>query len=381
MLSLIAVALLATLVCGVLIGGEIRRADGRLDDARERRAHAERMERAASRIEVTGWRVWRNEGDFRLDAASALEALALLNQALEFYRERARTAGPPEAAVVREALTLLEEVPALVVAARRPARNSPAVTEALERFPEFAERQERVHTEWLEVNHREIQHHERTLARWTRAAAAALALVISALVLLIGALLARGARQRRELISELRRQATTDDLTGLHNRAEFHRRLDIAAARAAEGGESLALVMIDVDHFKLVNDLHGHVVGDRALAEIARRLSAVARSGDCLARVGGEEFAWILCGADRAETALAAERARRAVGSAPIDVAGVLTVSVGVAELALSTDVALLYRRADMALYRAKRRGRDRVVFHGADPAPAPPLERSAVGA
>ena len=133
-----------------------------------------------------------------------------------------------------------------------------------------------------------------------------------------------------EANARLAQLAMSDPLTGLANHRTFHSALAAEAERARRHRRRLALAVIDVDHFKAVNDLHGHMAGDRVLVEVARRLSAASRSGDILARVGGEEFAWIIPEADIEGALAVADRARCAVGdtahrraSAPV------TVSIG----------------------------------------------------
>ncbi len=170
------------------------------------------------------------------------------------------------------------------------------------------------------------------------------------------------ARLRYE--RELERLATTDPLTGLANHRAFHERLGAEAARSRRHGRPLSLVILDIDHFKLVNDLHGHPSGDRALREVAGRLRRLARADELLARVGGEEFAWLLPDSDATGALAAAERARIAIRETPVEPAGTLTLSAGVCDLAHAADVTELYRRADEALYLAKRGGRDRSVCH-----------------
>jgi len=162
---------------------------------------------------------------------------------------------------------------------------------------------------------------------------------------------------------ELVTRATIDHLTGLPNARAFHERLEAEIRRARREGAPLSLVLMDVDHFKRVNDGHGHEAGDLVLAEVARRLAAIARTGEMVARVGGEEFAWILPGADGRGAFAAADRGRAAVEAVPVAPAGRITVSAGVCELGTGTDTAAaLFRGADGALYAAKARGRNRCV-------------------
>ena len=120
---------------------------------------------------------------------------------------------------------------------------------------------------------------------------------------------------------------------------------------AAATARRLSLAILDLDHFKHVNDTYGHPVGDRVLAEIGRRLRSLTRLGEHIARVGGEEFAWILPGTDGAGAHAAGERARRAVEREPFAHIGHLTVSVGVCELGDGADADELHRLADVALY------------------------------
>jgi diguanylate cyclase (GGDEF)-like protein len=166
-------------------------------------------------------------------------------------------------------------------------------------------------------------------------------------------------------VEELRRRAAEDPLTGLPNRRAFEEALAREVARARRSGAALGLVTLDVDHFKRVNDVHGHAAGDSVLRVVARRMASVAREGDLVARIGGEEFAAVLPGADLDATAEAAERIRAKVGEASVDVSSAklaVTVSAGAAVLAPGEDGAALQARADARLYDAKRTGRDRVA-------------------
>lgn len=157
------------------------------------------------------------------------------------------------------------------------------------------------------------------------------------------------------------RLAFTDALTGLANRHRFEAVLDQELLRAERNGQRLALLLVDADHFKAVNDAHGHAVGDRVLAELGRVIDGCARRTDCAARIGGEEFALLLIEADRDGAMQVAERLRRAVEAELRSPA--VTVSVGVAaHVPGSGTVKVLRERADEALYAAKNAGRNRVI-------------------
>lgn len=169
--------------------------------------------------------------------------------------------------------------------------------------------------------------------------------------------------------AELALQALTDPLTGLANRRAFAERFDSEVAAARELSGPLSVIMLDLDHFKLVNDRHGHGVGDTVLRELARRMTAGRRDEDLVARIGGEEFAVILPGAGRSVARAVAEQIRAAVRECEFPVAGTCTISCGVAHWEAGDDPAALMRRADANLYRAKVEGRDRVIAEGDPPA------------
>lgn len=164
--------------------------------------------------------------------------------------------------------------------------------------------------------------------------------------------------------------ALRDGLTQLYNKKYFADRLDSEFAYAQRHRSPLSLVLFDIDHFKRINDTHGHLAGDYALAELARVVSETVRQEDIFARYGGEEFAVICRGTDLPGAKTFGERIRRRVESQPFVYDGnrlQITVSVGVAELPKSgmNDPNELVGAADDALYQAKKQGRNRVVFAG----------------
>lgn len=177
----------------------------------------------------------------------------------------------------------------------------------------------------------------------------------------------RYAVKLAETLEALRQLATHDQLTGLLNRREFDRILQEEEPRAMRFGHALALVIVDVDHFKAINDTHGHPIGDAVLREIAQRLAATVRSVDRVVRIGGEEFGLILVESDRAAALHVAQRACAAVRETPVRVGDALalpvTVSAGAAALPQDArTLAALIAAADKAVYAAKAAGRDRAV-------------------
>jgi diguanylate cyclase (GGDEF)-like protein len=173
----------------------------------------------------------------------------------------------------------------------------------------------------------------------------------------------------RLMQAELSRVANTDALTGLPNRREVRRRFQEEASRAARHGHSFAFVLFDVDHFKQVNDEHGHGVGDTVLQGIANVLAGAKRNEDVLGRIGGEEFLVVLAQQTREGAAEAAERFREALRSTE------LAAGSKALRMTLSGGVALypddgahwdaLFAAADRRLYAAKRGGRDRIETSG----------------
>ena len=166
-----------------------------------------------------------------------------------------------------------------------------------------------------------------------------------------------------------RRLASIDSLTGLTNRRRFLELASQELVRARRYGTPLALVIADLDHFKLINDEHGHSVGDQALAHAARVLAGGIRDVDTISRYGGEEFAILLPMTDAGGAAEVAERCTRRLADTPLIADGIgairITASMGVAGCVGGDCGSLdeLLRTADAALYRAKQAGRDRVVL------------------
>jgi diguanylate cyclase (GGDEF)-like protein len=163
----------------------------------------------------------------------------------------------------------------------------------------------------------------------------------------------------------LHRVAVTDPLTGAYNREFLMQRLPAEIEVANDRELALSVAMVDVDHFKLVNDQHGHGVGDIVLAEVARRLRAAIRGGDVLVRYGGEEFLTILPRADAGRAWEVGERMRQRVCERAFEVGDgvtlLLRISIGIAQWRLGQDMPSLIERADTALYEAKKAGRNRV--------------------
>jgi two-component system, cell cycle response regulator len=164
----------------------------------------------------------------------------------------------------------------------------------------------------------------------------------------------------------LRKQATYDYLTGLRNREAILDELHRECERSSRAGLPMGAVMIDIDHFKRVNDLYGHTIGDKVLSEVARRMASMARTYEAIGRYGGEEFLIVLSGCDAIGAGKMAERVRCAVAAEDYNVQGVkipITVSVGVASSCTCAESSpqQLIEMADTAMYRAKLAGRNRV--------------------
>lgn len=181
----------------------------------------------------------------------------------------------------------------------------------------------------------------------------------------------RYAVELRQSVTNTLALAVTDELTGLYNRRYFDRHLTLMLDKAREQDRDMAVMLIDMDFFKSVNDTHGHDIGDAVLKEFAVRLRRNIRGVDLACRFGGEEFVVLMPDTDYRQAQNVAERVRTAVAERAFEVGMAtplaVTVSVGVALNESDADTPeMILKRADVALYRAKREGRNRVVFDAA---------------
>ena len=181
----------------------------------------------------------------------------------------------------------------------------------------------------------------------------------------------RYGQELRQSVNNTMAMAVTDELTGLYNRRYFERHLHVMLSKAQEQERDLALMILDIDHFKAVNDSHGHNIGDAVLREFSARLRRNIRGVDLACRFGGEEFVVLMPDTDFAQADAVAERVRHSIGEKSFDVGTPrplsVTVSVGVSLNDSRADTPeSMVKRADVALYRAKREGRNRVIFDAA---------------
>ncbi|MFY0663509.1 MAG: diguanylate cyclase [Natronospirillum sp.] len=174
-------------------------------------------------------------------------------------------------------------------------------------------------------------------------------------------------RQRERVESRLRYQAEKDALTGLDNRYQFHQRIEEDFAKARETDTPLSVMMLDIDHFKQINDTHGHIAGDRVLQGIARLCQEEIRASDLVCRYGGEEFAFVLLHTSIEVAVLIAARIAAESPENPVEYDGkaiTCTVSIGLAELSEDDENAeALLKRADSNLYQAKANGRNQIFY------------------
>lgn len=172
----------------------------------------------------------------------------------------------------------------------------------------------------------------------------------------------RDISERKELEERLRELAIHDPLTGVFNRSHLDQRLSEEHTRFQRHGNVFSIVLVDIDHFKSVNDEYGHSTGDRVIQQITRFLSGVLREIDILGRWGGEEFLIVLPGTPRDQAREVADRLRRTIAEATFPEVDSVTLSAGVAEIRAGDEVHNLVDRADRALYQAKALGRDQTV-------------------
>lgn len=175
--------------------------------------------------------------------------------------------------------------------------------------------------------------------------------------------LARGNRQLKASEARFKSLSITDPLTGLANRRHLEEQLEGEIERAQRYGEVFSLILADIDHFKLINDGHGHDIGDQALATFAGLLHGLIRDCDLAARVGGEEFVLLLPRTELSAATQSAERLRVETGRMRVTgLAEHITASFGVTRYQADDTIHTLLKRVDQALYAAKNGGRDRVV-------------------
>lgn len=183
----------------------------------------------------------------------------------------------------------------------------------------------------------------------------------------------RVATELREANAKLSELAATDSLTGLSNNRAFREALGRELARAQRAGTPVAVIMMDIDFFKRVNDTHGHAAGDEVLLSVAQSLRGALRAGDLAARYGGEEFVLLLPGTLLAGACVVGERLRHAIETSPVELNDgtqlAVTASFGCALARGTSDASGVLARADAALYAAKRGGRNRVAVEPFDAA------------
>jgi diguanylate cyclase (GGDEF)-like protein len=176
--------------------------------------------------------------------------------------------------------------------------------------------------------------------------------------------------QRKEMEAELFRQASTDSLTGISNRRYFENQAEQEVRRARRFARDMTVMMIDIDHFKAINDTHGHAIGDAVIQGVVKRALESLRQSDSIGRIGGEEFAVLLPETSLAAAYDVAERLRVHMQEKPIIAGHTIvpcTVSIGVGQLsAQDGGIEDLLHRADIALYAAKKGGRNRVEIAAA---------------
>lgn len=204
---------------------------------------------------------------------------------------------------------------------------------------------------------------DQALLSWRKQATEAVVAVAAVFFLLI--LLVHGHTRLLRQKQRLERLSVTDELTGVYNRRYLIQAGKHEAERSQRHNHAMALILVDADHFKAVNDAWGHAIGDQVLVQLAQRLAKAVRGSDVLARYGGEEFAILLPETTLFGASRIAERLRQQVSASPVATSGAtisLTVSVGLAQLQPDETFEAMLNRADAALYSAKESGRNKVV-------------------
>lgn len=179
----------------------------------------------------------------------------------------------------------------------------------------------------------------------------------------IEAQLRREIQTRKELEDRLRSMAMSDALTGVPNRRQILGIAGMEISRARRYGRPMSLLLLDIDHFKTINDVHGHAVGDEALVHLASVGSGALRESDTLGRTGGEEFVVVLPETPAEGALVVADRLRQIIATTPAPTASgplTMTLSIGVAEVSRGESIDAVMQRADQAMYAAKESGRNR---------------------
>jgi diguanylate cyclase (GGDEF)-like protein len=178
------------------------------------------------------------------------------------------------------------------------------------------------------------------------------------------------AVENAHIFEQIREMATTDTLTGLYNRRQFYTMAEIELARSTRYNKPMTIMVIDLDHFKKVNDTYGHAAGDITLRNIARLCQLVLRKIDLVGRLGGEEFGVLLPETSLKDALIAAERLRETIANTTIEFKGdeiAVTASIGAAQsFGLDDTLEAILERADYALYEAKEAGRNQIHLYQA---------------
>ncbi len=250
-------------------------------------------------------------------------------------------------------------------AAIRATLDAPGGVDVLEQILPATTRAQGPIGDWIAYSGAALQAEQRSLTARRRALAAAAVATLTIGLLLSIILIGHLRRSQRLVFAALHRAAMTDPLTGVRNQGAFYGRVAVEVARSRRNGASLSLVLIDLDHFRRVNDAYGEKAGDAVLAAVGDALRTAGRKEDLIARIGGEEFAWLAVDTNGDGAMVVARRAREAIASVELEGICAITASAGVAEHRPDETAEDLVRRADEALYQAKAGGRDRAFRAG----------------